>query len=497
MIFSLQSNKSIWNNEKIWIFVIPLLLFLFNIALRIFYLNYPPVSNDEPFSIYHAQMDIPSIVYQLSLGNNPPLFEVLLHYWIKIFGISTFSVRFLPMLFSAATAVVVYQIGYRFFNKNVAIWAALLFSFSNSQFFFTHQARVYTLFTLLASLSFYAFLRLYEKPEKKLLLFWLFFWNILLIYSHYFGLWIPVIQAFACIVIKEVRQRIFKSFCIVSIALLLAYMPFLMTFISRFLVSASKGTWVQPVGFEAIYLLMLRFFNAPIVAIVFILTLLTAIVKWSMKKTKIPVECWIIVLWFVVPFCAMFLLSMKYLPHPIPMFLERYLLFVTPALFLLVVVSVNYLLEKPKFSSAFLVMFVILLGIKSDPKIGEYWPTNQETNFLKIEKTPETVVYFCPQWYIINFSYHYNKQYFADYDTHDITRNMRNHLSDDHIFGLFNYNEIDTVLLKNSKKAIYIDAGADAALPGNNIRKFLNSHFAKETLYDFSNGFHSVYVYER
>lgn len=497
MSFSLQSYKSIWNNRKIWVFLIPSLLFLFNVALRIFFLDYPPVSNDEPFSIYHAQMDIPSIIYQLSLGNNPPLFEILLHYWIKLFGISTFSVRFLPMLFSAATVVVVYNIGYHFFNRNVALWAALLFSFSSSQFFFTHQARVYTLFALLASLSFYAFLRLYEAPQKKIRIFWLFFWNITLIYSHYFGLWIPVIQAFACVTIKDIRQRMFKPFFLTTVALLLAYLPFLMTFISRFLVSASKGTWVQPVGFDALYFLLLRFCNAPVGAIAFIVILLAAVAKWSIKKNQISVGCRMILLWFVVPFFAMFLLSLKYLPHPVPMFLERYLLFVTPALYLLVAASVDYLFEKYKFRYVLPLVAVLLLGMKTDLKIAEYWPTKLETDFLKSEKTPKTLVYFCPQWYILNFTYHYNNQYFADYDTHDITRNMRNHLADDHIFGLFNCNEIDTVLLKSSEKVIYIDAGADAALPGNNIRKFLNAHFAKETLHDFSNGFHAVYVYEK
>lgn len=90
-----------------------------------------PIANDEPFTIYHAQLQLPFMLSELSHYNNPPGFEILLHFWIRIFGIGAVSVRFLPMVFSSAAAVVLYFLGKRFFNFRIGLFAALLFTFSS------------------------------------------------------------------------------------------------------------------------------------------------------------------------------------------------------------------------------------------------------------------------------------------------------------------------------------------------------------------------------
>ena len=90
---------------------IVLALFLLNIIIKVMYLSFQPISHDEPFTVYHAQFDFYNIIHYLKNYNNPPLFELILHFWIKCFGISPFSVRFLPMLFSSLSVVLFYKIG--------------------------------------------------------------------------------------------------------------------------------------------------------------------------------------------------------------------------------------------------------------------------------------------------------------------------------------------------------------------------------------------------
>lgn len=74
----------------------------------IFFHAFALLSLDEPFSVFYAQMNVKDIIHELLKGNNPPLWEIILHYWIRIFGIGIISVRFLPLIFSSLTAVVLF-----------------------------------------------------------------------------------------------------------------------------------------------------------------------------------------------------------------------------------------------------------------------------------------------------------------------------------------------------------------------------------------------------
>ena len=118
-------------------------VFVLNWILKIPYLDASSIAWDEPFTIFHAQMEVKDIVSALYKGNNPPFFEVVLHYWMYISGLDQFWMRFLSLIFSCVTAVSLFFLGNRFFNRAIGITAALLFTFANYHVFFAHEVRVY------------------------------------------------------------------------------------------------------------------------------------------------------------------------------------------------------------------------------------------------------------------------------------------------------------------------------------------------------------------
>ena len=126
------------------------------VLLKSLFLTSQSISLDDPFTIYHAQFDFWNLIGYLKNYNNPPLFEILLHFWIKLFGITEISVRILPMLFSSFSVLFIYKIGKVFFDSKTAIVVSILFTFFNIQLFYAHDCRVYSLF-LLTVVMFYCF----------------------------------------------------------------------------------------------------------------------------------------------------------------------------------------------------------------------------------------------------------------------------------------------------------------------------------------------------
>lgn len=170
-------------------FIFVVFLVLLNAILKIIYLDSTNINGDEPFSIYHAHLNIKTIILELSKGNNPPLFEILLHYWIRLFGISPFATRFLPYLSSTFIVIFIFKIGMKHINIHTAVIASLFFTFSHYNLFFSQETRVYSLLGFLTAISFYLFFELNKNPNNSNKA-WLGIINTLLIYSHFFGLFI-------------------------------------------------------------------------------------------------------------------------------------------------------------------------------------------------------------------------------------------------------------------------------------------------------------------
>ena len=116
---------------KLISYIIPFLFFLLNVILRWLGIEINSLAGDEPFSVYYAQMDIPDIIRHLKSGNNPPLYEIFLHYWISWFGIGETAVRIPSLIFTALTASYIFKLGNDFFSKLAGITSALAYTLSN------------------------------------------------------------------------------------------------------------------------------------------------------------------------------------------------------------------------------------------------------------------------------------------------------------------------------------------------------------------------------
>ncbi len=548
--------------------IIILFLVLLNFIIKGIYLSSNSLAGDEPFSVYHAQMSIASIIQLLSLGNNPPLYEILLHFWIKIFGISELSVRVPSLIFSCITVLFIYKIGIKYLNNRIALYASLIFIFSNYHISLAHEARAYALLGMLTAISMYYFMGIiydyktnaksdsnnrfnYKGISKYIILAVV---NTLLIYTHYFGFFALIVQFLFSIFNLQFLRKNWKKMLLCMGIIVLLYVPNISVFFKRF-IESSSGTWVPPVKnlghlFEQIFffsnenkflfitiiavlsaaigklfyhlqlnkyikglflflLIPLFFITAysiffqipfiwkltsnPFYFIPFTPLILCINLIWVLCKDKIKNYQWqttFIVFWFVFIFSFMFIVSFR-----IPMFLDRYLMTAAIAFPLVIGISVDYLIRKPKYELIIPIVVILLFVLTVKPNITNKRDVKETVAKIKELKTNTTIVYFCPEWFDLNFVYYYNRLYFMDYDDKNIKNKIYHHLHSENIFPISNHNQIDINLIKHMDKIIYLDVAADFHYPKNNIKKELDVRYNLKNEYKFYEIF-NVYEYE-
>jgi mannosyltransferase len=479
---------------------IPYILVLLNFIIKGIFLSNNSIGGDEPFSIYHSQMDIKSIIQILSMGNNPPLFEMILHYWVKLFGFSEFSVRFPSLIFSCITVLFIYKLCQNHLNIQIGIYSSLIFIFSNYHIQFAHEARVYSLLGMLSVLSMYLFLELINEKKRlrnstffnsKKTKYWLLILtNTLLIYSHYFGIFILLVQSIVIIFNKRFFIIYKREFFLGILLLIILYFPFIGISISRFLDFSTKGTWIKPPnGLGSIYYMIKYFSNSHIVTITLLITICISAIIFlvNKKKEKILFPFYFIIFWFLFIFILMFGVS-----YYTPMFIDRYLMPAAVAYCIALGITIDYLSKKIKYKYIVPTIMVFLFIISSKPNISNKRNVRDAVLIVKELQKENTLVIICPHYFIIDFSYYYNFEIFSNYNTTNIHKNIDSLLRKENIYGIDNISQID---YKKWNNIIYLDAAAIFLYPNNNIENTLKKEYEITNSYKIYEIF-NIYEFE-
>ena len=76
-----------------------ILIFLLNLFFRCYHIGAHSFWFDEMTWINIGNYDVSKILAFCEKEDpNPPLFPIILHYWMNVFGDSEFSIRFIPAL---------------------------------------------------------------------------------------------------------------------------------------------------------------------------------------------------------------------------------------------------------------------------------------------------------------------------------------------------------------------------------------------------------------
>jgi uncharacterized membrane protein len=224
-------GKKLFNWE---ILILALIIIIAAIIRLVALFNFGTFCFDDMFSIHFSQMDLGEMLYYLKDEVHPPLYYIILHFWLKIFPANEISSRLPALIFSLTSIPLLYYLVKKLLNKWIAILSCLFFTFSYFQIFCATQVRMYSLLEMLGISSLLLFWLIFIEHKKKLS--WLFLAvNLLMVFTHLGSVFALATQWLWLLILiwqKKIEKKEIKKFVFTQI---LTLFPFLLWLILLFL----------------------------------------------------------------------------------------------------------------------------------------------------------------------------------------------------------------------------------------------------------------------
>ena len=174
---------------------------------------------------------------------------------------------------------------------------------------------------------------------------------------------------------------------------------------------------------------------------------------------------------FLLPYLSIFLVSFY-----IPVFLDRYIIFISLLYYFSVSISLDRLIPENK--SGWLILMILPLMMASTLKLNPGKKKNIQELVAKINttKSKETALYIYPEWFDLNFVYYYRRDWFRE------PLKTKSLMRENSIFPILKPEHIDTLQLKLVHDVILIDATGSNYNQDNEISHRIEKFFPKKEI---------------
>jgi len=338
------------------------LILLGALALRIYKIGSHDLWFDEVLSSYRAE----SLTKYTPFDMNPPLYYLIIHFWIKFFGNNEFNLRFLSAIFSTASIFILYKLGKLLLNKKVGLISAFLLAISPIHIWYAQEARGYSLSTFTITAAVYFFILALRKDK---LVLWVLFVlsSVVSLYGSYYYLFILPGELLLLLSIKKYRSSIGK-WAVCSLFILVSFLPFLKIFFNHFK-SVKENFWTDAPTLNSIFISFENFnvgYNASstvyFVSSFFFLGLLIGGIVYCLRNCK---ENLIIFASFLLlPIAVIFAVSQW-----IPIYIDRQLMLYSPFYYFVIATGIAALKQYPVAKTT---VFLIVFGLSALSLVNYY-----------------------------------------------------------------------------------------------------------------------------
>jgi hypothetical protein len=371
-------------------------------------LDFSSYDLDEAVHIWHAQKSYSEVVEQASNDPNPPVYNLIISTWVKTFGVSEYATRFFSVIMGVIGVLLMYIIAARNFGMAVGILAALLYCFSPIQFRFTHLARPYSMLMVTVLLSYGMLFECLKKQSAITLISYMLL-TAIMIYVHPTSVFNLAAQGL--IVLIHFRKRILDSLPVL-LAMVGSAASFAIWMLSIPYFDRNDDMWFAAPNWSDIWYVITVFYGSDWVCYAHLAILAMVGLQFVFNREKKPNEVWKVFFWLLVPFVVSVVFS-----HLIkPVFQDKYILSVQPALMLLIAISIVSIRSAlARIAIAMVMLALIISAVRFEPYAEGDW--KNAVTYVKDTRQPNGKIFVDPWYEFRTLSYYYDKHMFETPDS--------------------------------------------------------------------------------
>jgi uncharacterized membrane protein len=405
-----------------------LIFVVVSLSLNAYILFHQSLRLDEAQSLWAATKSVPGIINYIAQDVHVPLYEVLLHFWIQIFGNSVITARTLSFMFFILTIPVLYLLALQSSDKKIALLSIVLFSLSPFIMWYSSEARMYSLLTFIACINHIYFLRLLRSNGKKGIVGY-FFSTLFGLYTHYFFMFLIATQSIFLMLqfFLEYHQEFlfqngFVHFLKSKVEILYAYgialacafllfVPWVVYFQSQGLAANTQPLIPPPTTFNLFQTManfLFGFQTQYIQSILVSLWPLVLVPIFFLFTKRRQIQLKNLLYYVCVSFVPIILVYSVSIIKPI--YLSRYLIFVTPTLFIVLswgIINFSKQAAGVLITTFSLTMFGFLLfqNISNTTPVKENY--RQVTTYLTQHASSQDIIAVSAPFTIYPIEYYY------------------------------------------------------------------------------------------
>ncbi|MGE8483801.1 MAG: glycosyltransferase family 39 protein [Pseudomonas sp.] len=336
------------------------LLVVLAIALfaRFHAITVPVIWYDEAYSILLAEGSPAYIWATTARDVHPPLYYVLLHYWMVLFGHGVLSARSLSALADVGTLLLGIKLMSLLATRRATWTAALLLAWLPISVRYSQEVRMYTLlgFWLMgATVALVCWLRAMDQKRFPIL-------YVLLMtaafYTHYFAALCVLVHWLFWWRVRKVQGTVSaRAWILANSAIVVLYLPWAPPLISQ-LLRMDGLEWIPPLTWPTVltfvWQLVVMGDSTSYSSLWRVLPSVLIVVCATAVLFKARPFSVLLVGYFFVPVLTVFLVSLI-----VPVFNARYLVFAAAALPLIVALALDALSQRHAALAAIAMVFIV------------------------------------------------------------------------------------------------------------------------------------------
>jgi len=365
---------------------------------------------DEAQSIWQSSHSLGRTLEIVAQDVHVPMYHILLHYWMVIFGTSVEAARYMSLLFFTLSIFIVYLLARTVLSIRWSLVLTTLFALSPFMSWYANEARMYTLLTFFTLLSQYFFTRILQHKQG---------WGgyaitaIIGVYSHYFFLFTLAAQAIYFLFNRALFPKgSLKKFIAIAIASLLSLMPWVYYFIQQGAAGNTRPLLQSPSTidfFNVFSQFMFGFQTDAVNSIILSAWPILVIVAFMTVRRKMKLDAPVGYLLFAgfVPILLAFVLSFVVTPF----FVSRYMMPAVAPLYIAAVWLLSRYSKKVAISALVLwcatvgYMFYLQMSTPLNPVREDY---KQAANYIEENATVNDIVALTSPFTVYPFEYSYD-----------------------------------------------------------------------------------------